>query len=335
MDVSSNPFMLILRSNFEKLLKSAAESRNVILVPKASSLIGVHITQLLIETHILCPTHIPGNYLTLRGLGVEVHGSRVSTSFGFKELRTCQILREESFYESGSQFKVLLVDRPLQGIYTGGGNKETDGSESVVRRECMSLAEAADFIVNRWLHDGPQVQTAIQRAIDDFQETHIPIPDFETETAVAIGSVAAFVGDCVCRHRNLANSGGASAPPRPPRRPASPPLRRTPTPPTNEPSSTRRRKGTCTGGCTHISGAFACRSHGPTTSLCGRRRCVTGGRCCITPAAAVTPLLLRRRRREAAAGGGTILRVLLLLLLLTEAPPALAGMATISLLLLL
>eukprot|EP00918_Siedleckia_nematoides_P084780 GHVU01186314.1.p1 GENE.GHVU01186314.1~~GHVU01186314.1.p1 ORF type:complete len:525 (+),score=122.00 GHVU01186314.1:1191-2765(+) len=160
------------------------------------------------ETHILCPTHIPGNYLTLRGLGVEVHGSRVSTSFGFKELRTCQILREESFYESGSQFKVLLVDRPLQGIYTGGGNKETDGSESVVRRECMSLAEAADFIVNRWLHDGPQVQTAIQRAIDDFQETHIPIPDFETETAVAIGGVAAFVGDCVCRHRNLANSGG-------------------------------------------------------------------------------------------------------------------------------
>eukprot|EP00921_Rhytidocystis_pertsovi_P018769 GHVQ01029725.1.p1 GENE.GHVQ01029725.1~~GHVQ01029725.1.p1 ORF type:complete len:214 (+),score=32.12 GHVQ01029725.1:130-771(+) len=120
-DVSQHPFLTALRASFVKLYETLVKKHYTLLVPCAAVCRGIKITQVVIECHVLQSTHIPGNFLNLLGQGVELREGCVYTSFGFKEQRVCNVLQDENMYDYGTPFKVILIDRPLQGKFEDPG----------------------------------------------------------------------------------------------------------------------------------------------------------------------------------------------------------------------
>eukprot|EP00922_Rhytidocystis_sp_ex-Travisia-forbesii_P018760 GHVS01027889.1.p1 GENE.GHVS01027889.1~~GHVS01027889.1.p1 ORF type:complete len:236 (+),score=22.23 GHVS01027889.1:69-710(+) len=192
-EVSQNPFLCVLRRTFDKLYQSMLDKQQTLLVPCAAACVHLKITQVLIESHIVQTTHIPGNFLNLMGQGVEFRDGWVHTTFGFAEHRTCRVLQEENMYDSGSAFKVICIDRPLQGPVHSTSANQSDTTESPALL-CEKSATPAAFLtldeatvmttMTDWGSEGSgEALSRISGLLNQFKQTYVLICGLEHEAA--------------------------------------------------------------------------------------------------------------------------------------------------------
>eukprot|EP00922_Rhytidocystis_sp_ex-Travisia-forbesii_P018761 GHVS01027890.1.p1 GENE.GHVS01027890.1~~GHVS01027890.1.p1 ORF type:complete len:355 (+),score=49.41 GHVS01027890.1:92-1156(+) len=198
-EVSQNPFLCVLRRSFDKLYQSMLDKQQTLLVPSAAACAHLKITQVLIESHIVQTTHIPGNFLNLMGQGVEFRDGWVHTTFGFAEDRACRILQEENMYDSGSAFKVICIDRPLQGpVPSSATQPDTNGkSPPVGALLCEKSPTPAAFLtldeatvmttMTEWGSEGSgEALSRINGLLNQFKQTYVLISGLEHEAAERI-----------------------------------------------------------------------------------------------------------------------------------------------------
>ncbi|KAF8821559.1 hypothetical protein IE077_001874 [Cardiosporidium cionae] len=164
-DLSTNPFMTVLRSNFEKLYRSVATKQAILLVPCAASLVGIPITQVFIELRNGC----------------------ISTSFGFKEQRVCNVLKEENMYDQSAVFKVVCIDRPLQGRFEGSltaSLRESKQSNFLTALDSESVLET----MKNWLQ-GSTLSAPLEAKIKSFEKTYVLTAGLENDAARRIAQI--------------------------------------------------------------------------------------------------------------------------------------------------
>uniref|UniRef100_A0A0G4F6W2 VPS9 domain-containing protein n=1 Tax=Chromera velia CCMP2878 TaxID=1169474 RepID=A0A0G4F6W2_9ALVE len=209
-DLGTNPFITVLRSSFERLNKFVSEREATLLVPSAVSISGVHITQVLVESHIIQPTHIPGSFINLSGQGLEVRDGAVHTSFGFKEHRVCRILQEEGVYEYGHNYKILIIDVPVTGSFSGVANQS--GSKDPQRSSGQIAPELADFetsadeaaaALQDWFELCPEVETDLHAKLGRLKRTYILVSGLEYDFAQRLSEICSLVVSKLCEHPRL------------------------------------------------------------------------------------------------------------------------------------
>eukprot|EP00745_Piridium_sociabile_P030902 TRINITY_DN51265_c0_g1_i1.p1 TRINITY_DN51265_c0_g1~~TRINITY_DN51265_c0_g1_i1.p1 ORF type:complete len:194 (-),score=10.10 TRINITY_DN51265_c0_g1_i1:642-1223(-) len=161
-DIDRNPLMVSLRAHFLRMYLMLCERGGVLLLPVASSLNGVKVTQVLIECHILFCTHIPGHFLNLIGQGVELRERRAFTSFGFKEERHCNVVQEDSLFDNGCTFKVVCVDEPIQIL--NPAPLQAQSCTTRLKSSTTSSMESVEFTVHGWF----QNREALEQNLDRF-----------------------------------------------------------------------------------------------------------------------------------------------------------------------
>jgi len=186
---STNPFMTVLRTNFEKLYRSIYDHQSHLLVPTSSCIIRGSITQEFIEAHVVHSTHMKNHFLNLIGQGIEIKDGVVCTSFGCREHRICNILQRESFFEFSNSIQVIVIDRPLQGVYNEYADQLLPRSLQTSRMTAGLSSDEVKHIADGWLKALPGLEFELNQAVETFKRTYILVAGLEHETAYRIGEM--------------------------------------------------------------------------------------------------------------------------------------------------
>eukprot|EP00933_Yihiella_yeosuensis_P035495 TRINITY_DN2904_c0_g1_i4.p1 TRINITY_DN2904_c0_g1~~TRINITY_DN2904_c0_g1_i4.p1 ORF type:complete len:443 (-),score=74.41 TRINITY_DN2904_c0_g1_i4:263-1591(-) len=207
-DLMQNPFLQVLRASFEGIYAQAAArgERTCLLVPCADCLEGESFGQVFAETHLLQATCVPGCYMNLLGQGVEIKSSTVSTHLGFQEPRVCEVLQNDSMYDLGNSFKVLVIDKPLSGRYKplkGASSAVSSQPAAAATTAASSTAGTSEPSAEDWLNTAPGIQGDLFDQVDRFRKTFIPVPGCEMSTAERIRDICREATQRLIRHHKL------------------------------------------------------------------------------------------------------------------------------------
>lgn len=219
-DIGQNPFICVLRKNFEGMYKRAAERADTttIIVPCAECIQnGDLFTQQFTEAHILRAGYVPGTYMNLLGQGVEIKDTAVCTQLGFNDPRSCTILQTESMYEFSNTFRVLITDKPLVGKYkplvaavdrlrdpNSAGNVPPGGGAGGPATQNASSADRGDQAGPiDWLNSAPSIQGDLFEQVDRFRKTFRQVAGCEQSTNERIRELASDATKRLIRHHNL------------------------------------------------------------------------------------------------------------------------------------
>ncbi|XP_078364942.1 ankyrin repeat domain-containing protein 27-like isoform X2 [Oculina patagonica] len=116
-DLCENPFFKYMQTKQKQLYDEAASNRRTIIVPRQGTLPRGSFTLGHVENHVLQPIEgKPSAFKTLNNKEVQVSGEFIVTTEGFQDVKSVQILFEETFFNSNNQsFPVLCIDQPLEG----------------------------------------------------------------------------------------------------------------------------------------------------------------------------------------------------------------------------
>ncbi|XP_072013004.1 ankyrin repeat domain-containing protein 27-like [Amphiura filiformis] len=133
-DLSENRFFIILQNKYKQLYENATSQKWTVCIPRTGVFARFSLSQADFENHLLHPAiGRAGVYYTANNKEVHVSDSAITTTNGFKDIRTVHVLFEETYYtEASESFKVLCIDRMLEG-----------GSE-VVEDPVMTCLETLD-----------------------------------------------------------------------------------------------------------------------------------------------------------------------------------------------
>lgn len=196
-----NPFLKVLRKNFESLYRHAAEhgERTAIIVPCAECLEDDNFSVVFVETHLLRTARIPGCYMNLVGQGVEVTDTGVSTHLGFMEQRSCELLQSESMYDFGHTFRVFVTDKPLIGKY----NILPGAADRSPPKPAQSTA---DVINTEWLDTAPNISHDFYDQVARFRKTYVRVAGCEQSMAERIREITAGTAQRLIKHHKVQQS---------------------------------------------------------------------------------------------------------------------------------
>jgi len=198
---ATNPLMVVLRTNYERLYRSIFDNESCLVVPTAASLTGVQISQVFLEAHIIHATHLRKHYLNLIGQGVDIREGCVYTSFGCREHRVCNILQRESFFEFSKSIQVIVIDRPLQGPY-----EESELTSRLLGKLHLTVDLSSDGVkrlMNGWLKVAPAVEGEINRTLEQFKRTYVLVPGLEHDAAYRIGEICSSLVNKLAKYQHL------------------------------------------------------------------------------------------------------------------------------------
>ncbi|XP_044175914.1 ankyrin repeat domain-containing protein 27-like isoform X2 [Acropora millepora] len=116
-DLCENHFFKYMQTKHKQLYEEAARNRWTICIPRRGTQARGSFTQVHVENHILRP--VEGNPLafkTANNKEVQVRGEFIVTTEGFHDVKSVQILFEETFFNNENQsFAVLCIEQPLEG----------------------------------------------------------------------------------------------------------------------------------------------------------------------------------------------------------------------------
>ncbi|KAK2560726.1 Ankyrin repeat domain-containing protein 27 [Acropora cervicornis] len=146
-DLCENHFFKYMQTKHKQLYEEAAKNRWTICIPRHGTQARGSFTQVHVENHILRPE-------------VQVRGQFIVTTEGFHDVKSVQILFEETFFNKENQsFAVLCIEQPLEG---GIGSKQTQQQEidnilkifnsSCEQLEGESLRHLMTYVMDK-LHD--------------------------------------------------------------------------------------------------------------------------------------------------------------------------------------
>jgi len=196
-----NPFLRVLRANFEGLYRHTVErgEATTVLVPCAECLDSENFSQVFMETHVLQATQLPGCFMNLLGQGVEIqNASTVATDLGFTEHRTCEILQSESMYDFSNTFRVLVIDKPLVGRYRNRSNVSDRGGE---KRSGGGPAGVSSSLT--WLNQAPAIEDSFYDQLLHFRKTFVQVPGCEQSTAERIREIVGDTTKKLIKHHGL------------------------------------------------------------------------------------------------------------------------------------
>ncbi|KAI8976969.1 hypothetical protein BDB01DRAFT_852928 [Pilobolus umbonatus] len=113
-DIDENFFYKHIITHFHNLFCEAA----IICIPHSKSIAGLVITKDIIESHcFLSSPYYYGQYVAAKQKNkiIELDIPIITTISGFKEVRTVNILSEESVYIRNKKIRLLLINRLLEG----------------------------------------------------------------------------------------------------------------------------------------------------------------------------------------------------------------------------
>ncbi|XP_006817407.1 ankyrin repeat domain-containing protein 27-like [Saccoglossus kowalevskii] len=155
-DISENRFFRLLQNKYKAIYENAANNRWIICIPRSGTFSKHSQTQNDIETHILRPVQNKAQtFITVSEKELQVTGEIITTTNGFKEVKSVRVLFEETFFNSRDEsFRVLCLDQPLEG-----GTVDVGDHPYLVNLD--SLEDCADFL---W---GQRVSKRSQRQVDE------------------------------------------------------------------------------------------------------------------------------------------------------------------------
>lgn len=216
-DVSANPVLTSLRVNFEKLFQVIVAGGHVLMLPSAAAASqGIQVTQVFIESHVLQKTHVPGSFLNLMGQGVELRDGSVSTSFGFKEQRVCNIVREDNMFEFGTAYKIITIDKPLYGHFEPQAVASQGDIAKLLNAPpsgALFSAEAASLekMLTEWTEVNPGLREYFDSLLDCFQRCYVLWPGLEHAAALRLQAVSKEMVRCISEERPGLQSGAQQA----------------------------------------------------------------------------------------------------------------------------
>ncbi|SJK86231.1 conserved Plasmodium protein, unknown function [Babesia microti strain RI] len=176
--ITSHPLLCVLNSRFPDTMRESFKNQCILLLPSPNSLVGVKISKSLIGKLYL------NRYVTLDGRGVRVDEDGVSTEFGFKEARTCNILQHTEIIRD-TTLKVITIDRPLVGKFEKWLDEysliEFVGSDYTPQNIRKS--------VYQWSHTNNMIAEKLFAEITLLRKTLLMITGFEAQVAKIIYSV--------------------------------------------------------------------------------------------------------------------------------------------------
>ncbi|XP_077982816.1 ankyrin repeat domain-containing protein 27-like [Glandiceps talaboti] len=155
-DIAENRFFHLMQSKYKQLYEKAADNRWTICIPRSGTFSRHSQTSSDMENHILRSVQNNSQtYVTVSDKEVKVTGDIITTTNGFKEVKSVRVLFEETFFNNRDEsFRVLCVDQLLEG-----GTVETDDQPFLVNLD--SLEDCTDFL---W---GQKVSKRSQRQVDE------------------------------------------------------------------------------------------------------------------------------------------------------------------------
>ncbi|XP_071785110.1 ankyrin repeat domain-containing protein 27-like [Asterias amurensis] len=162
-DLAENRFFIIMQTKYRQLHQQASVQRLLICVPRTGVFARFSLSQADFETHILRPCDDqPGVYLTMNNKEVQLNGDSITTTKGFKEIRSVHILFEETYYNDNDEsYRVVCIDRLLEG-----GNEVV---EDPVMTCLETLDDCTDFLWGNKYSKHSQKQ--VDELITNFRNT--------------------------------------------------------------------------------------------------------------------------------------------------------------------
>jgi hypothetical protein len=175
-DLSSNIFLQVLQRS--PLYATACAEGHTLIVPVNSALVGHTITAQLLSDHVVRPSpYFVGQFESHSGKSVSLSSSQVTTGKGYGEVgRTCTVVTEETvFGHEGGSFRILCVDKPLEGALVDGSGY------SVFSKTRSTEAEHVAFLARSPEFNGPAMARLAEQ-VRDFNEKYVLVHGFEAST---------------------------------------------------------------------------------------------------------------------------------------------------------
>ncbi|XP_063729687.1 ankyrin repeat domain-containing protein 27-like isoform X2 [Symsagittifera roscoffensis] len=144
-DLSVNEFFVHLKTEYTSIFKDASTKRYTICVPRQGSFDVKSLTCEVISTHILKTRldhqDIRASINTYSGKEVKLANGNLETISGFECDRRVKVLFEEDYVnEADHSYKVLCVDRPLEGdSWAHVANSELFTQRLTTQEQCMDF----------------------------------------------------------------------------------------------------------------------------------------------------------------------------------------------------
>ncbi|KAK1444970.1 hypothetical protein BgAZ_108760 [Babesia gibsoni] len=180
-EISANALMCVLKNTHEDLYRTLFnqdEAPRLILVPVAHSLINVQISQQV----IVYETEVPNLYLNLHGQAIEISGGKVTTSFGFKNHISANIIRDDKIHDTLGSVRVCLISDYLM--------HSTSRYKDIVDLDL----EDTPAIINKWCQNNAEFNDALYGCLTKFENTFVMVPGYESETC---GILCSYVENAV------------------------------------------------------------------------------------------------------------------------------------------
>ncbi|CAH1779792.1 unnamed protein product [Owenia fusiformis] len=158
-DLLENVFYIGLQSKAPDIFHRATTERWMISIPKIGTIPKSAFTEENFKTHILqAIDDRPNSYRTLNEKEVLIQDNAITTGSGFKDIRTVNILFEETFYnKSDESYRVLCINSPLEG-------GKFEGADAVPVISLQTIEDCTDLL---WGHTASR---KTKRQLDDLVE---------------------------------------------------------------------------------------------------------------------------------------------------------------------
>lgn len=164
-DLLVNPFYKALTTKGKELYQHATDNRWTVCIPRKGTTSRSQYKKEQFETHLLQLLNETNNtYQTVNEKEVKINGSFIVTTKGFEDVKSIQILFEETFFNRNEEsYHVLCIDQPL------GGGAFSSHAQPVVQ-SLETLQNCIDFL---WSGTGTKrSQRHINEIISLFNSTY-------------------------------------------------------------------------------------------------------------------------------------------------------------------
>jgi hypothetical protein len=139
-DLEFNPFYQAIQSRFVQQYEHAQQHQWLVCIPKAASLTGCNLTRSFVEMHLLQPSvYLKDQYSAMcngQKLEWQLHNGRLECVSSSGTSLSVVVLSEELAYNRQlRQFKMFVVDRPLDPNYKPSGLRDSHYYATKTRRK--------------------------------------------------------------------------------------------------------------------------------------------------------------------------------------------------------
>ncbi|XP_066923620.1 ankyrin repeat domain-containing protein 27-like [Clytia hemisphaerica] len=163
-DLQLNPFFKALTTKGKQIYQKATEERRTICIPRKGTTSRSHHNKQNFETYVLRQEQEDSDvYITNNGKEVKINGKFIVTIKGFNEVKSIQILFEETFYNKDDKsYHVLCINQPLVGT----------ASTSSLQPVIANLETLDNCINFLWTGHGRKTRQQINELIHLFNSTY-------------------------------------------------------------------------------------------------------------------------------------------------------------------